>query len=181
MLPNNETIHSPVFFSVGMPRHHPQTSSANPLKVRALDLAADEGKSEPESQSLAYAPRQLRIVIADGDPESLKLLRLALKSPANNIYEATNGVELVQLLVENDPFDLVVTDVILPWMDGLEVLRSVRATEVATPVLMITRLVRSDLQAKVDHLGNAKLLHKPFGIPELRAAVFDLMDRQRLS
>jgi hypothetical protein len=41
--------------------------------------------------------------------------------------------------------------------------------------------VRSDLQAEVDHLGNSKLLRKPFGIPELRAAVFDLMARQRLS
>jgi DNA-binding response OmpR family regulator len=102
---------------------------------------------------------------------------LALKSPANDIYEATNGVELVQLLVENDPFDLVVTDVRLPWMDGLEVLRSMRVTEVATPVLMITRLMRSDLQAEVDHLGNSKLLHKPFGLPELRAAVFDLMSQ----
>jgi DNA-binding response OmpR family regulator len=164
-----------------MHRPHPQTISANPLKVRALVLAADKRKSDPDSQPLAHTPRLLRIAIADSDPDSLELLRLALKSPANDIYEATNGVELVQLLVENDPFDLVVTDVLLPWMDGLEVLRSARATEVATPVLMITRLVRSDLQAEVDHLGNSKLLRKPFGIPELRAAVFDLMARQRLS
>jgi DNA-binding response OmpR family regulator len=153
-----------------MHRPYLQTTKANPLKVRALVLAADKGKSEPDGQPLA-----------DNDPDSLALLRSALKSPANDIYEATNGVELVQLLVENDPFDLVVTDVRLPWMDGLEVLRSMRVTEVATPVLMITRLMRSDLQAEVDHLGNSKLLHKPFELPELRAAVFDLMTRQRLS
>jgi DNA-binding response OmpR family regulator len=164
-----------------MHRPYLQTTKAKPLKVEALVLAVDKGKSKPDGQPLAHTPRQLRIAIADNDPDSLALLHSALKSPINDIYEATNGVELVQLLVENDPFDLVVMDVLLPWMDGLEVLRSMRVTEVATPVLMLTRLMRSDLQAEVDHLGNSKLLHKPFRLPELRAAVFDLMARQRLS
>jgi DNA-binding response OmpR family regulator len=123
----------------------------------------------------------LRIAIADDDPDSLELLRLALESPLTEIYEASNGVELVQLLVENDPFDLVVTDVLMPWMEGIQVLRSARVAEVMTPVLVISGLTRSDLQGKVDSLGNARLLHKPFGIPELRAAVSDLMSRQRLS
>jgi Response regulator containing CheY-like receiver, AAA-type ATPase, and DNA-binding domains len=122
-----------------------------------------------------------RIAIADDDPDSLELMRLALGSPETEIYEATNGVELVQLLLENDPFDLVVTDVLMPWIEGLQVLRSARVSEVMTPVLVITGLTRPDVQTMVDQLGNAKLLHKPFGIPELRAAVSDLMSRQLLS
>jgi two-component system cell cycle response regulator CtrA len=97
------------------------------------------------------------------------------------IYEATNGVELVQLLIENDPFDLVVTDVLMPWMEGLQVLRSARAAEVMTPVLVISGLTRPDLQTTVERLGNAALLHKPFGIPDLRAAISALMSRQLLS
>jgi DNA-binding response OmpR family regulator len=123
----------------------------------------------------------LRIAIADDDPDSLELLRLALESPMTEIYEATNGVELVRLLVENNPFDLVVTDVLMPWMEGLQVLRSARGAEVMTPVLVLSGLTRPDLQATVDRLGNAALLHKPFGIPDLRAAISDLMSRQLLS
>ena len=123
----------------------------------------------------------LRIAIADDDPDSPELLRLAFESPMTEIYEASNGVELVQLLIENDPFDLVVTDVLMPWMEGLQVLRSARVAEVMTPVLVISGLTRSDLQGKVDSLGNARPLRKPFGIPELRAAVSDLMSGQRLS
>ena len=123
----------------------------------------------------------LRIAVADDDPDSLELLRLALESPMTEIYEATNGVELVQLLLENDPFDLVITDVLMPWIEGIQVLRSARVAEVMTPVLMISGLTRPDLQGKVNGLGNAKLLHKPFGIPELRAAISDLMNRQLLS
>jgi CheY-like chemotaxis protein len=49
---------------------------------------------------------------------------------------------------------------------------------IAPFVLVISGLTRPDLQAKIDRLGNAKLLRKPFGIPELRAAVADLMAAQ---
>jgi DNA-binding response OmpR family regulator len=130
----------------------------------------------------ASAPLQVwRIAIADDDPDSLALLRLALDSPWTEIREATSGVQLVQLLLENDPFDLVVTDILMPWIEGLAVLRSARRADVMTPVLLITGLTRPDLQAAVDRLGSAKLLHKPFGISELRAAVHDLMIGQRLS
>jgi two-component system cell cycle response regulator CtrA len=122
-----------------------------------------------------------RIAIADDDPDSLELLRLALENPMTEIHEATNGVELVQLLIENDPFDLVVTDVLMPWMEGLQVLRSARVAEVMTPVLVISGLTRPDLRATVDRLGNAALLPKPFGIGDLRAAISDLMSRQLLS
>jgi two-component system, cell cycle response regulator CtrA len=120
----------------------------------------------------------LRVAIADDDPDSLELLRLALENPMTEIHEATNGVELVQLLIENAPFDLVVTDVLMPWMEGLQVLRSARAAEVMTPVLVISGLTRPDLQTTIERLGNAALLHKPFGIPDLRAAISALMSRQ---
>ena len=123
----------------------------------------------------------MRIAIADDDPDSLELLHLALESPMTEIYEATNGVELVRLLVENDPFDLVITDVLMPWIGGLQVLRSARVAEVMTAVLVISGLPRADLQAMVDRLGSARLLRKPFGIQELRAAVIDLLHGQLLS
>jgi DNA-binding response OmpR family regulator len=122
-----------------------------------------------------------RIVIADDDPDSLELLRLALANPQIEICAAANGAELVDLLAEEGPFDLVVTDVLMPWMEGLQVLLSARAAEIHTPVLVITGLTRPDLQTKVDRLGNAKLLRKPFGVSELRAAVAELMAAQRLA
>ena len=109
------------------------------------------------------------------------MLRLALGSPATEIYQATNGIELVQLLLDHDPLDLVVTDVLMPWIEGLRVLQSARAADVMTPVLVITGLARPDLQTMVDRLGNATLLHKPFGISALRAAVAGLMNKPLLS
>ena len=145
-------------------------------------MNASDNRESILGELAALAPLQVsRIAIADDDPDSLALLRLALGGPVTEIREATNGVELAQLLLENEPFDLVVTDVLMPWIEGLAVLRSARVAEDRTPVLLITGLWRPDLQAKVDSLGNAKLLRKPFGITELRAAVHDLLVGQRLS
>jgi two-component system cell cycle response regulator CpdR len=143
--------------------------------------------NDPDSREATFeeterTPRRqlpvLRIAIADDDPDSLELLRLALGNPRVEICEAANGAELVDLLVEEGPFDLVVSDVLMPWMEGLQVLSSARAAEIRTPVLLISGLTRPELQAQVDRLGNAKLLRKPFGIPDLRAAVADLMAAQ---
>ncbi len=142
----------------------------------------DSGSREFAFSELARAaqehPTVSRIVIADDDPDSLELLRLALGGPQIEICEAANGADLVDLLAESGPFDLIVTDVLMPWMEGLQVLHSARAAEIRTPVLVITGLTRPDLQTKVDRLGNAKLLHKPFGIPELRSAVANLVAGQ---
>jgi len=126
-------------------------------------------------------PAVLRIAIADDDPDSLALLRQALASPATEIHEATTGVELVRLLLENGPFDLVVTDVLMPWTEGLQVLRSARLADDRTPALLISGMTRPGLQATVEGLGNARLLHKPFGVVELRAAASDLMFGQPAS
>ena len=143
---------------------------------------SDSDRREFTLEELASAARKQmpisRIVIADDDPDSLELLRLALGNPQIEICEASNGADLVDLLAESGPFDLIVTDVLMPWMEGLQVLLSARAAEIHTPVLVISGLTRPDLQTKVDRLGNAKLLRKPFGIPELRAAVADLVAAQ---
>ena len=145
-------------------------------------MNASESRESILGELASSAPLQVsRIAIADDDPDGLALLRLALGSPMTEICEAANGAELVRLLVKDDPFDLVVTDVLMPWIEGLAVLRAVRGANDNTPILLITGLRRPDLQAKVEGLGNAKLLHKPFGISELRAAVHDLMIGQRLS
>lgn len=124
---------------------------------------------------MANASRPMRIAIADDDPESLELFRKALLSPTVEIFEAAGGGQLVELLAEHGPFDLIVTDVDMPWMDGISAIRSARAAEITTPVLLITGLARMGLQVAVARLGNAKLLRKPVDIYALRDVVAELL------
>jgi CheY-like chemotaxis protein len=116
-----------------------------------------------------------RVAIADDDPEALELLSAILSGPAVEICKAASGGELVVLLAEQGPFDLIVTDIDMPWMDGLAVLQSARAAEVRAPVLFVSGVSRPDLPALVERLGNAKLVRKPICVSTLRKAVSDLL------
>jgi CheY-like chemotaxis protein len=85
----------------------------------------------PEYSGNDRAPR--RLVISDDDPETLELLYEMLRSRGMEIRLASSGAELGVLLAEQGPFDLIVTDIDMPWMEGLSVIRSARAAEIETP------------------------------------------------
>lgn len=116
-----------------------------------------------------------KVVIADDDPETLDLLGDILSSPTTAIYKAASGSELVMLIAQQGPFDLIVTDVDMPWMNGIDAIRSARGSEVQSPVLVISGLSRPDLAADVERLGNARLLRKPICVSALRKAVSELL------
>jgi CheY-like chemotaxis protein len=116
-----------------------------------------------------------KVAIADDDAETLDLLSYILRTPTTAIYPAASGAELVVLLAEHGPFDLIITDVDMPWMDGISAIRSVRGSEVQAPVLFISGISRPDLEVEVDRLGNAKLLRKPICLSAVRKAVSELL------
>ena len=117
----------------------------------------------------------MKIAIADDDPDTLEFLCAALQGPDVDIVTVGSGGELVELLAERGPFDLIITDIDMPWMDGLSIVRSARAAEITTPVLVITGLARMGLQVAVARLGNASLLRKPIDVRALREAAARLV------
>jgi len=133
------------------------TSTPNPLQTTQID------------------PIVTRVAIADDDPEALELLGEILRSPGVEVHKAASGAELVVLLAEQGPFDLIVTDIDMPWMEGLAVIRSARAAEIQAPVLFVSGLSRPDLPAMVERLGNAKLLRKPIAVSTLRKTVSEML------
>jgi two-component system cell cycle response regulator CtrA len=116
-----------------------------------------------------------KVAIADDDSETLDLLSEILRGPMTVIYKAASGAELVVLLSQHGPFDLIVTDVDMPWMDGIAAIKSARGSEVESPVLVISGISRPDLPAEVDQLGNAKFLRKPILVSDVRRAVSELL------
>jgi DNA-binding NtrC family response regulator len=113
--------------------------------------------------------------VADDDPSTLEVLRAALRDPRIELCEATSGAELLELLAEEGPFDLVVTDVSMSWMSGLQVLLSARNAGIRTPAIVITGLSDPDLAAQVSRLGRARILKKPVGLFELLGCVGELL------
>jgi DNA-binding response OmpR family regulator len=139
------------------------------------DQAVPNPSGPDRSPTPRIAPIIVRVAIADDDPEALELLGQILRHPAIEICTAASGAELVVLLAEQGPFDLIVTDIGMPWMEGLAVIRSARAADIEAPVLFISGLSRPDLKSAVERLGNARLLRKPVAVSTLRATVQEML------
>lgn len=109
--------------------------------------------------------------MADDDVDMLTAVSDALASLGFDVLSVDNGAGLIDCLASEGPFDLIVTDISMPWMDSLKTLRSVRSAGVTTPVIVITALTDEQIPSRVQALGaNAILLRKPFDLDELAAA-----------
>ncbi len=95
----------------------------------------------------------------------------ALALRGYGVVRAESGAEFVDQLANQGPFDLIVTDVSMPWMDGLKAMRAMRTAGVATPVIVMTALDDDAIPSQVRALGRAVLLRKPFELHELDEAV----------
>jgi CheY-like chemotaxis protein len=119
---------------------------------------------------------QLRVLVADDDALMLDLIATWLEHEGADVVRAGTGSDLLLSLAEQGPFDLVITDIGMPWIDGLEAMRSVRYAGVSPAVIFITGSDDRELDRRVADLGSATaLLRKPFQLDDLRS----LVDRLR--
>ena len=109
----------------------------------------------------------LKVLVVDDEPPIRKLLRMGLSTQGYEILEAPNGKMSLELL-EQKP-DLVILDLGLPDMQGLELLRMMRARNEAVPIVVLSS--RGDEVGKVQalDLGADDYITKPFGMDELLA------------
>jgi two-component system KDP operon response regulator KdpE len=109
----------------------------------------------------------LKILVIDDEPPIRKLLRMGLSTQGYEILEAPNGKASLDLLSQNP--DLVILDLGLPDMQGLELLRMMRARNEAVPIVVLSS--RGDEVGKVQalDLGADDYITKPFGMDELLA------------
>jgi len=109
----------------------------------------------------------LRILVVDDEPPIRKLLRMGLSTQGYETLEAPNGKTALELLAQKP--DLVILDLGLPDMQGLELLRVMRARNDSVPILVLSS--RGDEAGKVQalDLGADDYVTKPFGMEELLA------------
>lgn len=120
-----------------------------------------------------------RILVVEDDRDIAYLLNLHLRDLCDELVQAFDG-QAGLALAQAQPFSLIILDLGLPGMDGLELCRKLRKNETYTPILMLTaRSAEADRVLGLD-VGADDYLTKPFGILELVArvkAIFRRMDR----
>ena len=121
--------------------------------------------------------RGKRILIVDDDPGVLFIMQAALLSLGDE-YEVVAAEDGVQALgqIRRCAFDLVVTDIRMPGMGGIELTEAIRATEPATVVIWMTAYGSDALQADCQRLGVERCLDKPLRIAGIRQAVAEALD-----
>ena len=120
-----------------------------------------------------------RVLLIEDDPAIVAGLQLNLSLEGYEVLTAGDGESGYQIALDRKP-DLVLLDVMLPGMNGLEVLRRLRELDAEIPVLVLT--ARGDEADKVLglQLGADDYISKPFNLPELRARINAALRRQRL-
>jgi DNA-binding response OmpR family regulator len=119
----------------------------------------------------------MRILVVEDDMVIANLLQRALREESYAVDLAHDGIEGEWLATEN-PYDLVILDVMLPRKDGISALQSMRAAGVKSPVLMLT--ARDEVKDKITGLdgGADDYMTKPFSLDELLARCRSLMRRR---
>jgi DNA-binding response OmpR family regulator len=121
-----------------------------------------------------------RILVVEDDIDISHLLKINLKDLAFQVDVVTNGIDGLNRASNHD-YQLIVLDLMLPGMDGLELCRRLRSQSVNVPVLMLTAR-SSELDRVLGlELGADDYLTKPFSILELQARVKAILRRVELS
>lgn len=135
----------------------------------------------------AVPPFAPRILLAEDDDEMRILLTWSLRWEGYDVVECRNGTELLDALSgatagdEADGVALVISDIRMPGMSGLDVLRGLRHSERFPSVVLITAFGDEETHAEADRLGAVALFDKPFEIEDLVAKVHDILHDRKHS
>ena len=135
-----------------------------------------EVTAAPSEPSLAQARR--RVLVAEDDPSLRRLIVTVLEGAGHEVFEAEDGVQLlaqIERLVAGKRAGagsfVIVTDVHMPGLTGLDVLAILRCAFSRTPVVLITAFGDAETHAEARELGAVTVLDKPFDVDVLRAVV----------
>ena len=119
----------------------------------------------------------MRILIIEDETKLAQFLRKGFEAESMAVDTAGDGEE-GSVLAQQDLYDAIVLDLMLPKKDGIEVLKEIRKAGVATPVLILSALGEVDDRVKGLNLGADDYLPKPFAFAEVLARIRALVRRQ---
>ncbi len=121
-----------------------------------------------------------RILIVEDEKSMREVLKILLEDEGYETISASDGQDGIRRLQE-DIFDIVITDIKMPKADGFEVLKKVNEISPTSIVIMITAFGTTESTIEAMKLGAYDYIHKPFKIDEIRLIVNKAFEKKRLS
>ena len=114
-----------------------------------------------------HTSKSKKILVVDDYSPTRNLIIEALRQNSQyQLYEAESGEDALRIL-ENKNFDLIISDIMMPGMNGMDLLHAVRQSDPAVSVIMITGNPTTDLTVSAIKKGAVDFLTKPFDIDDL--------------
>ncbi len=120
----------------------------------------------------------MKILVVDDEEGARDLFNTILTDEGYEVALANGGEEALNLFKTN-PFNLVITDIKMPVMDGLQLLQEIRKMGSKTDVIMVTAYGEVESYLKAMSLGAAEYINKPIRIKELKQIVHKVLTEQR--
>src|SRR5918998_1210550 len=118
-------------------------------------------------------------LVVDDEPRLRQVIIHLMRNDGFRCFEAGDGADALAKL-EQQPVTLVLSDIRMPKMDGIELLRQVRARYPDTAVMMLTAVADVESAVSCFAIGALDYLTKPFNLDEVRARVSQALERRRL-
>ena len=120
-----------------------------------------------------------RVLIVDDEKSMRDLLSITLEKEGYDVSSATGGETAIEML-HRDSVDVVITDLRMPKVDGLQVLRAAKEISPDTTVIMITAVASTESAVEAMKLGAYDYITKPFKLDEVNLIVRNALERKRL-
>jgi CheY-like chemotaxis protein len=151
------------------------------VREQALQESAEEPADVDESSAPASAVTDTRglILLAEDNRINAAMVSEYLESQEYNVITAENGEQVLEIAAHSAP-DLILMDIQMPKMDGLEATRQLRADSrfTATPIIALTALVMPGDKERCLEAGANQYLSKPVSLKLLLATIEKLMKRK---
>lgn len=110
------------------------------------------------------------ILITDDAAFARRMIRKAVEAGGHEVLEAANGQECLEMAAAHSP-DCIMTDLLMPEMDGFTLLKSLDEKGIKIPVIVLSADIQESARKKCEQLGAFMMLKKPPKAPEIQDAI----------
>jgi EAL domain-containing protein (putative c-di-GMP-specific phosphodiesterase class I) len=152
--------------------------SASHLKtIESTEVSRHQDRSSLSNLEVA---RARHVLLVDDDPAVLRSLSRVLKTRGYVVSSTSSGPEAVQLVTKTD-FDVILSDIAMPEMDGITLLREIRSHDLHVPVILVTGEPTVDTAVQALEYGAMHYLTKPVPVEALEAALDKAIHMRRMA
>ncbi len=138
----------------------------------------EEIKTNEEETGFVPSQGKAKILVVDDDGSIRRVIRMDLEKAGYIVYTAYNGIEGLEMVKEVEP-DLIISDIEMPKMDGVEFYEKLRAEDTSIPFIFLTGSSDEERKISVLKLGVDGYLTKPFSKKELIVRVESLLEKAK--